>query len=55
MNELSEDQARRIALILATADGHCEVCAGALCDEMAKEFPGHDWRLLAGLRDAEAE
>lgn len=48
--ELSADQARRIARILGGADGGCWICAGALCDEMAKEFPGHDWRGLADVR-----
>lgn len=46
---LTEEQAATIAKILSSADGGCSYCAGELCEQMARAFPGHDWRRLADL------
>lgn len=40
------EEARKIAFVLATADGGCPNCAGDLADEMQRAFPEFNWRSL---------
>jgi hypothetical protein len=45
---LPEDLARRVAAVLATADGGCRWCQAAIARRAGQEFPDYDWfRLIA--------
>jgi hypothetical protein len=43
---MTDEEAARVAAVLATADGECGHCAHELAKEMAKPFPTHDWLTL---------
>lgn len=44
--KLTNEDARTLAGILASADGYCETCARDLAKEMQEVAPDHDWPTL---------
>lgn len=49
---MTQEEAKIIAEIAATANGGCSHCAEDLCDKLKHDFPDFDWHVLAGLRDS---
>ena len=43
---MTNDEAKLVAAVVATADNCCVVCAEKLANELATALPGHDWRQL---------
>ena len=39
------EEARKVAKIIAKADGGCSSCVGSLADGMAKMFPEFKWTM----------
>ncbi len=43
---MNDEEARKIASVLITADGECYVCAQKLAEEMQRVFPQFEWYSL---------
>jgi hypothetical protein len=43
---VTPEEAERVALIVAQADGQCVVCASELAEQLQLAFPEHDWAVL---------
>lgn len=48
---MTEEEARKVAFIVATADGGCSTCVTHLTKRLLKSLPGHDWASLVALYD----
>jgi hypothetical protein len=49
---MTPEEARKIALIVSTADGGCSICVNDLFKILQDVFPEHDWE---SLKDDEKE
>lgn len=50
---MTQEEAQKVAEIRSTADGHCQVCVGNLCDLLQEAFPSFQWEEMAAAVEEE--